>query len=66
MNEPFTPPVDANAPPPALAEAQQARIEFIFRGERLRGLIHPLQHIVQRYRAEMQPVAVGHDPEATL
>jgi len=64
MNEPLAPPIDVDTPPP-LAEAQQARIEFIFRGERLRGLIHPLQHIVQRYRAELQPVAAGHDPEAT-
>lgn len=59
MNEPFAPPADTLSPPALpLPEAQQARIEFIFRDERRRGLIHPLQHIVQRYRAE------GHAPEA--
>ncbi len=57
MNQPFLPPADADTPPPPLPEAQQARIEFIFRGERRRGLIHPLQHIVQRYRAGSAPPA---------
>lgn len=59
MNEPFSPPADALSEPPLpLPEAQQARIEFLFREERHRGLIHPLQHIVQRYRAG------GHAPGA--
>lgn len=65
MNAPFVPPpADADPAPPPLPEAQQARIEFLFRGERRRGLIHPLQHIVQRYRAEAAPPVAAEVEEA--
>jgi hypothetical protein len=59
MNQPDPQTVDE--PPPALSDAEQARIEFLFRAERRRGVIHPLQHIVQRYRAEARPRA-GDEP----
>ena len=37
------------AAPPATAEA---RIAHLFRAARREGRIHPLQHLIQRYRAE--------------
>jgi hypothetical protein len=57
MIEPTLQPAE-DAPPP-LPEAEQARIEFLFRAERRHGLIHPLQHIVQRYRAEARSELPG-------
>ena len=39
----------APAAPPAAAEA---RIAHLFRAARREGRIHPLQHLIQRYRAE--------------
>lgn len=59
MNEPLPTPPDAVAP--LLPDAVQARIEFLFRIERRRGLIHPLQHILQRYRADERPLPPPRD-----
>jgi hypothetical protein len=61
MNEP-TCPAEDTAPPPPLPQPMQARIEFLFRGERRRGLIHPLQPILQRYRAEADAAPPGDQP----
>jgi len=47
---PSLPPSEDTGPPP-LPEAVEARIQHLFRGERQRGRIHPLQPIIQRYRA---------------
>jgi|CXWL01.1.fsa_nt_gi hypothetical protein len=48
-----TTPVPPPVPAPANAEpagAQEARIAHLFRTARRAGRIHPLQHLLQRYR----------------
>ena len=36
---------------PQLIDPTQARINHLFRAARRQGQIHPLQHLVERYRA---------------
>lgn len=47
---PTTPPL-ASAAVPCATDAQ-ARIAHLFRTARRRGQIHPLQHLIERYRAQ--------------
>ena len=44
-------PAPPPGPAPADAAARDARIAHIFRSSRRAGAIHPLQHLIQRYRA---------------
>ncbi|MBL8306606.1 MAG: hypothetical protein JNM33_07905 [Rubrivivax sp.] len=56
MNETVAPPLPG--PPagtPPQPQAREARIAHLFRGSRRRGLIHPLEHIVQQLRSEATP-----------
>lgn len=41
-------------PPP---EAFEARLNYLFRTTQRQGRIHPLQHLVQSYRADQQAAA---------
>ncbi len=43
------------AKPPPAPQATEARIAHLFRDSRRRGLIHPLEHIVQELRSEAPP-----------
>lgn len=51
-------PVDVPAGAPSCAPSSaepsdiEARIAYLFRAARREGRIHPLQHLIQRYRAE--------------
>jgi putative nucleotidyltransferase with HDIG domain len=58
----YPPDTDADVQPPPAATAN-ARIEHLFRGARSSGRIHPLQHLLQRHRAEqpapLQPTRVA-------
>jgi hypothetical protein len=44
-----TPPLEDAAP--RLIDPTQARINHLFRAARRQGQIHPLQHLIERYRA---------------
>lgn len=51
MTEPTLPPSPAPRPA-AAAQAAAARLAHLFRASHRRGLIHPLEHIVQQLRCE--------------
>ena len=49
----------SSAAPPAPAQTDEARLAHLFRAARRAGRIHPLQHLLQRYRAEGGLAAAG-------
>ena len=50
MNPPPVKSTTSDAPPPGTAS--DARIDHLFRIARREGRIHPLQHLIQRYRQQ--------------
>jgi hypothetical protein len=59
--------VNENLPSPvpgaaAVPDAIEARLAHLFRAARHDGRIHPLQHLIQRYRTETPPPPCSEGP----